>query len=115
MTPFEKVANENDKKRLKYTCSQEFAFEFVNGSKILTATIPKNQNYFRRILEQYKNEGVEGIELKHDGEDAQVWSFPVKYLKIKKPRKITEEEKAVLRERLMTARAKNINKEEEIL
>ena len=109
MTPFEKVANENDKKRLKYTCSQEFAFEFVNGSKILTATIPKNQNYFRRKLEQYKNEGVEGIELKHDGEDAQVWSFPVKYLKIKKPQKgreYTEEEKAVMRERFKAVRAK---------
>ena len=108
MTPFEEIANENDKELLSYAGSQEFAFEFIKGSKTLTATIPKNRNYFRRKLEQYKNEGVPEIELRHDGEDAQVWTFPVKYLKIQKPKKsreFTEEEKQVLRVRLAAARA----------
>lgn len=108
MNAFETIANEIDHELLNNTGSQEFAFEFVKGSKTLTATVPKNRNYFRRKLEQYKSEGVAGIELRHDGEDCQVWTFPVKYLKIQKPKKgreFTEEEKQKLRERLAAARA----------
>lgn len=114
MNAFETIANETDREFLNNTGSQEFAFEFVKGSKTLTATIPKNRNYFRRKLEQYKDEGVPGVELRHDGEDCQVWTFPVKYLKIQKPKKsreFTEEEKQKLRERLAAARAAGKNAE----
>ena len=112
MNAFEMVANENDRELLNNTGSQEFAFEFVRGSKICTATIPKGRNYFRRRLEEMLSENVEGVQLRHDGEDCQVWSFPVKYLRIQKPRKgreFTEEEKQALRERLAAARAKGQN------
>ncbi|MBR3734687.1 MAG: hypothetical protein IKN07_02315, partial [Lachnospiraceae bacterium] len=51
-----------------------------------------------------------------------VWTFPVKYLRLQKPRKgreFTEEEKQALRERLAAARAKGqtvkLSEEEEEL
>ncbi|MBR3517993.1 MAG: hypothetical protein IKO10_16950 [Lachnospiraceae bacterium] len=122
MNPFETVANEIDREFLNNTGSQEFAFEFVKGSKTCTATVPKTRNYFRRKLEEMAEEKVNGVELRHDGEDCQVWTFPVKYLRLQKPRKgreFTEEEKQALRERLAAARAKGqtvkLSEEEEEL
>lgn len=109
MNPFETYANEADREFLNNVGSQEFAFEFVKGSKVCTATVPKNRNYFRRKLENYLEEGVPGVVLRHDGEDCQVWQFPVKYLKINKPKKsreYTEEERQMLRDRLAAARAR---------
>ena len=107
MNDFEKVADENDKEYLTYTSSQEFAFEFVRGSKVLTCTIPKGNNRFKKKLEKFLEEGVPGVELKVDGKDCQVWSFPVKFLRINKPKKkreLTEEERKILRDRINKAR-----------
>ncbi len=109
MNAFEVIANENDKEYINNVGSQEFAFEFVKGSKTCTATVPKNRNYFRRKLEQFLEEEVPGVRLRVDGEDCQVWDFPIKYLRLQKPKKVreyTEEEKQMLRERLAAARAK---------
>ncbi len=110
MNDFEKIANENDRKHLNYASSQEFAFEFVRSSKICTATIPKKQqSYFKRRLEKFLLEGVEGVRLRVDGEDCQVWDFPVKFLRLNPPpkrRELSEEEKRVLSERFMEIRKK---------
>lgn len=114
MNEFEKVANEVDRELLTNNMSQEFAFEFVKGSKTCTATIPKGKNKFRKKLESMVAEGVEGVSLRYDGADCQVYTFPVKYLRISKPKKTreyTEEEKEALRKRLAEARAKGKNAE----
>lgn len=102
MDEFLQTANDIDKDKLTNETSQEFAIEWVKGSKIATVTFPGGTKYaskLKKLAEEYPDE----VSIKVDNKDKSVvGTIPVKYIKISHPRKVeyTDEQKAVLRERL---------------
>lgn len=81
----------------------EFCIEWIKGQQIATVSFPtssKMKNAVIRLAEQYPDE-VDYIE----NEDGSIYGHvPVKYIAIRHPRVMTEEQKEAAAERLRAAR-----------
>ena len=105
MDTFIEIANETDKDKLTNETSQEFAIEWVKGSKTATVTFPGGTKYASK-LKKLSEEYPEEVSIRVENKDKSVvGTIPVKYIKISHPRKVeyTEEQRAELSKRLKSS------------
>ena len=84
--------------------SHENVIEFLRNSKI--ATITFSQPRYVTKIKKLANDFPEEVQLLHENQDGSVVAhIPTSYVKISRPREYTEEQRAVMAERL-----KNVKK-----
>ena len=100
MNEFETVANEIDKRNQTYESSQECAIEWIRNSRTATATFPGNTKYcskVKKLAEEYPEE----VKIKYTNPDGSiVATLPTKYIKISAPKKVSEEQREKMRQRI---------------
>lgn len=107
MNEFEKVSDEVSEPN--YETSSECAIEWARGDKTATVTFPsanKYNNKIRALAEEYPEE----VKIRHENKDGSiVATIPVRFIKISAPRKVSDEQREALSERLKTARENRNN------
>ena len=107
MNEFEKVSDEVSTPN--YETSSECAMEWVRGDKTATVTFP-SANRFNSKIRHLAEEYPEEVKIRHENHDGSlVATIPVRFIKIGAPRKLSEEQKAEMAERLKIARDKQNN------
>ena len=97
MNDFEKVSNEVSNP--SFETSNECAIEWAKGDKVATVTFPRSRfnTRIRRLADEHPDE----VQIRHENKDGSiVATIPVKYIHIKAPRILSDEQREVLAERL---------------
>ena len=87
---------------------RENAIEFYSNAEIATVTLSQGRyiSKVRKLAEEYPSE----VQIVHENEDGTILAhIPVSYIKISKPREVSEEKKGELSERLKMMREKKSN------
>jgi hypothetical protein len=104
MNDFERVSDEVSTPN--YETSSECAIEWVRGNRTATVTFPSANRYnskVRRLAEEYPEE----VKIRHENLDGSiVATIPVKFIKIGAPKKVSDEQREALSERLRQIREK---------
>ena len=100
MNEFETIANEIDKRNLNNESSQECAIEWIRNARTATVTFPGNTKYSSKI-KKLSEEYPDDVKIRYENKDGSiVATVPVKFIKISAPRKVSEEQKEAMRERI---------------
>lgn len=100
MNEFETVANEIDKRNQTYESSQECVIEWIKNARTATVTFPGNTKYTTKI-KKLAEEYPEDVKIRYvNGDGSIVASLPTKYVKISAPKKVSEEQKEKMRQRI---------------
>lgn len=100
MNEFEAIANEIERRSLTNETSQECCIEWIRNSKTATVTFPGNTKYaskIKKLSEEYPDQ----VKIRYENKDNSiVATIPTKFVKIAAPRKVSEEQKEAMRERM---------------
>lgn len=98
MEQFESVCSENEGKSLK-DYSSECAIEWLRGDKVVTVTFPGGTAECNRIKE-YAQKYPEDVKISHLNTDGSIVArVSKKYIRISRPKALSEEQKAASTER----------------
>lgn len=95
---------------MDFETSCENCIEFLRNEKTATVTFSQRKyiTKIKRLAEKYPDE----VEICAENEDGSIVAhIPVKYVRISPPKKLTEEQKESLRERLAKVRKADSNKD----
>lgn len=101
MNEFEKACNTEN-----YTgeTTQENVLEWIKGDKEVTVTLAGNTKYCNRV-KKYAEEYPDEVKIVAYNQDSSIVAhLPLSYIKITRPREITDEQKEVARERMAKLR-----------
>lgn len=93
--------DEYEEEYVRTTDLRENAIEWYNGQDIITVTLSQKRfiNKLNKLAKEYPDE----VKIDKVNEDGTVLAhIPLKYLRITRPRELTEEEKQKARERLLS-------------
>lgn len=99
MEQFESVCSESEEKDLK-DYSRECAIEWLRGDKVVTVTFPAGAAECNRVKD-YAQKYPDDVKISHLNPDgSSVARVNKKYIRISRPRALSEEQKAEKAERL---------------
>ena len=116
MNEFETIANEVDKRNQTYESSQECAIEWIRNSRTATVTFLGNTKYCTKV-KKLAAEYPEEVKIRYNNPDGSiVATLPTKYIKISAPKKVSEEQREKMRQRIkeygFKKKVDNIDEEE---
>ena len=91
---------------IRYTDFKENAIEWYNGQDTITITLSQKKliNKIKYLASKFPDE----VKIIAENEDGSIYAhIPLKYLKIQRPRELSEEEKEAARKRLEKYRKNN--------
>ena len=96
MTPFEKACEVDNNDGFS---SHENVIEFLRNSKIATVTF--SQGRYVSKIEKLAKDFPDEVQIVHRNSDSSIVAhIPTRYIRISRPREYTEEERAIMAERL---------------
>ena len=96
---------ENEKEDVRYADFRENAIEWYNGQDTITITLSQKKyiNKIKQLANKYPNE----VKIIAENENGSICAhIPLRYLKIQRPRELTEEERIEAAKRLEKYRKK---------
>lgn len=100
MNEFETIADEIDKRNQTYESSQECAIEWIKNARTATVTFPGNTKYCTKV-KKLAAEYPEEVKIRVTNPDGSiVATLPTKYIKVSAPKKVSEEQREKMRQRI---------------